>query len=147
MIRLKNLYALMAIVFVLLLIGITFATVIPSSCLSDCLISRDRPNVIMEIVAEDFVFRGNNPMLYAETGSKVKLIFRNEAHGIEHQLAIEGMGVETDVLRPGESREINFFVPLRDTVLTYSCYLHPAMKGKFVVGSSRIREQKNGINN
>ena len=128
---LKNLYALMAIVFALLLIGITFATVMPT---------RDRPNIIMEIVAEDFVFRGNNPMLYAESGSKVKLIFRNEAHGIEHQLAIEGMGVETDVLRPGESREINFFVPWRDTVLTYSCYLHPAMKGKFVVGSSRIRE-------
>ena len=128
----------MAIVIALLLIGITLATVMAM---------RDSPNVIMEVVAENFVFRGNNPTLYAESGSKVKLIFRNEAHGIEHQLAIEGMGVETDVLRTGESREINFFVPWRDTVLTYSCYLHPAMKGKFVVGSSRIREQKNGINN
>ena len=137
MVTLKNLYALIAIVFALLLIGITLSTVMAT---------RDSPNVIMEVVAENFVFRGNNPMLYAESGSKVKLIFRNEAHGIEHQLAIEGMGVETDVLRPGESREIHFFVPLRDTVLTYSCYLHPAMKGKFVVGSSRIREQKNGIN-
>ena len=137
MVILKNLYALMAIVFALLLIGITFATVMPS---------RDNPNVIMEIVAENFVFRGNNPTLYAEAGSKVNLTFRNAARGIEHQLAIEGLDVETDVLRPGESQEINFFVPLRDTVLTYSCYLHPTMKGKFVVGSSPIREQKNGIN-
>ena len=137
MTKLKNLYALMAIVFAMLLIGITFATVMPT---------RDRPNVIMEIVAENFVFRGNNPTLYTEPGSQVNLTFRNAARGIEHQLAIEGLDVETDVLRPGESQEINFFVPLRDTVFTYSCYLHPTMKGKFVVGSSPIREQKNGIN-
>ena len=134
---LKNLYVLIAIGFALLLIGITLATVMAT---------RDIPNVIMEVVAENFVFKGNNPTLYAEPGSKVKLIFRNEARGIEHQLAIEGMDVETDVLRPGESQEINFFVPLRDTVLTYSCYLHPTMKGKFVVTISRIGEQKNGIN-
>ena len=126
-----------AIVFALLSISITLAIVTAM---------RDSPNAIMEVVAENLVFRGNNPTLYAESGSKVKLIFRNEARGIEHQLAIEGMDVETDVLRPGESQEINFFVPLRDTVLTYSCYLHPTMKGKFVVTISQIREQKNGIN-
>ena len=137
LVTLKNLYALMAIVFALFLIGITLAAVMAM---------RDSPNVIMEVVAENFVFRGNNPTLYTEPGSQVNLIFRNEARGINHQLAIEGLDVETDVLRPGESQEINFFVPLRDTVFTYSCYLHPTMKGKFVVGSSPIREQKNGIN-
>ena len=137
MVILKNLYALMAIVFALVLIGITLATVMAM---------RDSPNVIMEVVAENFVFRGNNPTLYTEPGSRVNLTFRNAARGIEHQLTIEGLDVETDVLRPGESQEINFFVPLRDTVLTYSCYLHPTMKGKFVVTISRIREQKNGIN-
>ena len=126
MVILKNLYALMAIVFALVLIGITLATVMAM---------RDSPNVIMEVVAENFVFRGNNPTLYTEPGSKVKLIFRNEARGIEHHLGIEGLKVETDVLRPGEREEISFVVPLRDTVLTYSCYLHPAMKGKFVVGN------------
>ena len=134
---LKNSYALMAIVIALLLIGITFVTVMAT---------RDNPNVIIEVVAENLVFRGNNPTLYAEPGSKVSLIFRNEARGIEHHLAIEGLDVDTDVLRPGESQEINFSVPLRDTVLTYSCYLHPTMKGKFVVTISRIGEQKNGIN-
>ena len=126
MVILKNLYALMAIVFALVLIGITLATVMAA---------RDSPNVIMEVVAENFVFKGNNPTLYAESGSKVKLIFRNEARGIEHHLGIEGLKVETDVLRPGEREEISFVVPLRDTVLTYSCYLHPAMKGNFVVGN------------
>ena len=134
---LKNSYALMAIVFALLSIGITLATVMAM---------RDSPNVIMEVVAENFVFRGNNPTLYTEPGSQVNLIFRNAARGIEHQLTIEGLEVETDVLRPGESQEINFFVPLRDTVFTYSCYLHPTMKGNFVVTISQIREQKNGIN-
>ena len=101
LVTLKNLYALMAIVFALLLIGITLATVMGM---------RDSPTVIMEVVAENFVFKGNNPTLYAESGSKVKLIFRNEARGIEHQLAIEGLEVETDVLRPGESQEINWRV-------------------------------------
>ena len=134
---LKKLYPLIAIVFAMLLIGITLPTVMAM---------RDSPNVIMEVVAENFVFRGNNPTLYTEPGSQVNLIFRNAARGIEHQLTIEGLDVETDVLRPGESQEINFFVPLRDTVLTYSCYLHPTMKGKFVVTISQIREQKNGIN-
>ena len=113
-------------VFGLLLLGITLVAVEAR---------RDRPNTIIEVVAEDLVFRGNNPTLYAESGSKVKLIFRNEARGIEHHLGIEGLKVETDVLRPGEREEISFVVPLRDTVLTYSCYLHPAMKGNFVVGN------------
>ena len=113
-------------VFGLLLLGITLVAVEAR---------RDRPNTIIEVVAEDLVFRGNNPTLYAESGSKVKLIFRNEARGIEHHLGIEGFKVETDVLRPGEREEISFVVPLRDTVLTYSCYLHPIMKGKFVVGN------------
>ena len=129
MVILKKLYPLIAIVFAMLLIGITLPTVMAM---------RDSPNVIMEVVAENFVFRGNNPTLYADPGSKVNLIFRNEARGIVHQLAIEGLDVETDVLRPGDSQEINFFVPLRDTVLTYSCYLHSTMKGKFVVGSLHI---------
>ena len=115
-----------AIVFALLSIGITLAIVTAM---------RDSPNAIMEVVAENLVFRGNNPTLYAEPGSKVSLIFRNEALGIEHHLAIEGLDVATDVLRPGESQEINFSVPQRDTVLTYGCYLHPMMKGKFVIGS------------
>ena len=115
-----------AIVFALLSIGITLATVTAM---------RDSPNAIMEVVAENLVFRGNNPTLYAEPGSKVSLIFRNEALGIEHHLAIEGLDVATDVLRPGESQEINFSVPQRDTVLTYGCYLHPMMNGKFVIGS------------
>ena len=118
-----------AIVFALLSIGITLATVTAM---------RDSPNAIMEVVAENLVFRGNNPTLYAEPGSKVSLIFRNAARGIEHHLAIEGLDVDTDVLRPGESQEINFSVPLRDTVLTYSCYLHSTMKGKFVVGHDHI---------
>ena len=113
------------IVFALLLLGITLFAVAAM---------RDRPNAIMEVVAENFVFRGNNPTLYAEPGSKVNLIFRNEARGIEHHLVIEGLGVETAILRPGEREEISFSVPMQDTVLTYSCYLHPIMEGKFVVG-------------
>ncbi len=112
-------------VFALLLIGLTLVAVEAM---------RDRPKAIV-VVAEDLVFKGNNPTLYAEPGSKVKLIFRNEARGIEHHLVIEGLDVETDILQPGESEEIIFSVPVRDTVLTYSCYLHPAMKGKFVVGN------------
>ncbi len=114
------------IVFALLLIGITLVAVAAM---------RDRPNTILEVVAENFVFRGNNPTLYAKPGSKVKLIFRNEAHGIEHHLAIEGLDVDTDILRPGEREEIIFSVPPRDTILTYSCYLHPIMQGKFVIGN------------
>ena len=115
----------LVIVFGVLLVGITLVAVEGM---------RDKPDSVIEVVAEDLVFRGNNPTLYAESGSKVKLIFRNEARGIEHNLVIEGL-VETDILRPGEREEISFSVPLRDTVLTYSCYLHPIMKGKFVVGN------------
>ena len=112
--------------FALLLIGITLVAVEAMW---------DRPNVTFEVVAEDLVFRGNNPTLYARPGSKVKLIFRNESRGIEHHLAVEGLNVETDILLPGEREEISFSVPLRDTVLTYACMLHPMMKGKFVVGN------------
>ncbi len=114
------------IVFALLLIGITLVGVAGM---------RDRPNAILEVVAENFVFSGNNPTLYAKPGSKVKLIFRNESRGVEHNLAIEGLDVETEILRPGEREDIIFSVPPQDTILTYSCYLHPIMEGKFVVGN------------
>ena len=114
------------IVFALFLLGITLVVVEAM---------RDRPDAILEVVSENLVFRGNNPTLYAELGSKVKLIFRNESRGIEHNLAIEGLDVDTGILRPGERAEISFSVPLRDTVLAYSCMLHPVMKGKFVVGN------------
>ena len=55
-----------AIVFALLSIGITLAIVTAM---------RDSTNAIMEVVAENLVFRGNNPTLYAEPGSKVKFDF------------------------------------------------------------------------
>ena len=100
---------------------------------------KDSSTITIEVVAEDLVFRGNNPTLYAEPGSRVKLVFRNESSGIEHNFVIEGIGVETDILRPGEREEIIFTLPPRDTVLTYVCSLHPKMmRGIFVVGSPNI---------
>ena len=114
---------------------IVFALVLIGTTLFGVETIRDRPNAIIEVVADNLVFRGNNPTIFAEPGSKVKLIFRNESNGIEHDLAIEGLDVETGILRPGDREEITFSTPPRDTVLTYYCVLHPMMKGKFVVGN------------
>ncbi len=91
------------------------------------------PVVVLELVADDLVFRGDNPDISARAGSRVTLLFRNEADGVIHQLAIPGLDLETEILQPGDSAELRFKAPKESTVLTYSCELHALMKGRIVI--------------
>ena len=93
------------------------------------------PDVTLELVADDLVFRGDNPTLYVTTGAKVQLTLRNEADGVIHQLAIPELAVETRILQPYESQALQFRAPDLETTLTYTCQLHSLMAGKIVVAS------------
>jgi hypothetical protein len=94
---------------------------------------RRKPTTTLELVAEDLVFRGKNPTLYAKPGGKVRLVFRNEANGVVHQFSIDELSVETAILQPGTVEEICFPVPAQERVFTYTCKLHPIMTGRFVL--------------
>lgn len=97
------------------------------------LAAQKKPTTSLELVAEDLEFRGGNPTLYAKAGSKVRLVFRNEADGVVHQLAVEGLDVESSLLQPGTREEICFPAPSEERVLTYVCKLHPLMRGRLVI--------------
>lgn len=97
------------------------------------LAAQKKPITSLELIADDLEFRGENPTLSVRTGSRVRLLFRNEADGVIHQLTIEELGIESPVLQPGTMEEICFPAPSEERVLTYVCKLHPIMRGRIVV--------------
>ena len=90
---------------------------------------------VVTLVAVELVFRGDNPTLYVTAGSKVKLVFRNEADGVIHQVTLTDLDIETEILQPGESESICFRAPAAGGVLTYACTFHSLMTGQVVVRS------------
>lgn len=95
---------------------------------------------VITLVADELMFRGDNPTFYVDAGAKVKLVFRNEADGVIHQVTITDLNVGTEILQPGESEEICFRAPAIAGVLTYACTFHSLMTGQVVVGSAEGQE-------
>ncbi|MDA1192968.1 MAG: cupredoxin domain-containing protein, partial [Candidatus Poribacteria bacterium] len=78
-----------------------------ATALSGC----DQPDRTIVIVADDMEFRGGNPLLKANPGERVRLIFKNEAKGIIHEISIPQLKVKSERLMPGEEQVLNFIVP------------------------------------
>ena len=91
------------------------------------------PDVTLELIADDLVFRGDNPDICAPPGARVRVVFRNQADGVIHDLAIPELDVATGILSPGESADLDFTAPDSDVVLTYACKLHALMRGRILI--------------
>lgn len=65
----------------------------------------------------------------------MRLVFRNEARGMLHEVTVPDLGIKSSILEYGEEERLDFQAPAQDTVLTYVCDMHPMMKGKLVVGN------------
>ena len=68
-----------------------------------------------------------NPVLRLRAGERVRLVLRNEAPGLMHDVAIPAWGVATNPIPGGQSAAVTFVVPDGDGAVEYQCRPHAAM--------------------
>ena len=75
-----------------------------------------------------------NPTITVNGGQKITLVLRNDDPGMQHDLVIEGLNVQVDVVSFGETTRVSFTVPREPGSYVYLCSFHPrSMRGVFVV--------------
>jgi len=76
-----------------------------------------------------------NPVLTVTAGETVALELRNEdGPGILHDLAIDALGVATELLQPGQVGHVTFTAPSHPATLEYYCRPHAlVMRGTLAV--------------
>ena len=68
-----------------------------------------------------------NPPLAFRPGERVRLILKNEAPGMRHDVAIPAWSVAVDPIAFGERAEVTFTVPSDAAQVDYYCRPHAAM--------------------
>lgn len=68
-----------------------------------------------------------NPVLRLRAGERVRLVLRNEAAGLIHDLAIPAWGVATDSIPAGQITATTFVVPAEGVAVEYQCRPHATM--------------------
>jgi plastocyanin len=68
-----------------------------------------------------------NPVIQMRAGERVRLVLRNEAPGLLHDIVIPDLGVAIEQMRAGESRELTFTVPATPGRHEYRCRPHGEM--------------------
>lgn len=68
-----------------------------------------------------------NPPIQLRAGERVRLVLRNEAPGLLHDVVIPDFGVELEQMRAGETRELTFTVPAVAGQHEYRCRPHAEM--------------------
>lgn len=75
-----------------------------------------------------------NPTITVKTGQKITIVFRNDDPGMQHDLVIQGLHVQVEVVSCGETTRLTFTVPREPGEYVYLCSFHPRrMRGVFVV--------------
>lgn len=119
---------LAANVAVLLILAVAFGLLVPLSQ------ARTSPREIV-LVAKDMAFTvpyettevEANPTLILNRGERISILLRNEDPGMLHDFRIDALGLRIPKLAYGESGSVEFTVPNRTGVNTYSCSLHELM--------------------
>ena len=111
--------------------GVVFSSVVP-----------DGPGREITIVAKNMVFiiespesSGQaNPTITVTAGQKITIVFRNDDPGMQHDLVIEGLHIQVDVVSCGETTRLTFTAPREPSTSVYRCSFHPrSMRGVFIV--------------
>lgn len=68
-----------------------------------------------------------NPPISLRAGERIRLVLKNEAPGLLHDVVIPDLGVEIEQMRAGESRELTFTVPAAPGRHEYLCRPHAEM--------------------
>ena len=65
-----------------------------------------------------------NPVIQLRAGERVRLVLKNEAPGLLHDIVIPDLGIAFEQMRAGESRELTFTVPATPGPHEYRCRPH-----------------------
>ncbi len=68
-----------------------------------------------------------NPPISLRAGERIRLVLKNEAPGLLHDIVIPDLGVEIEQMRAGETREQIFTVPAAPGRHDYRCRPHAEM--------------------
>jgi plastocyanin len=68
-----------------------------------------------------------NPPIQLRAGERVRLVLKNEAPGLLHDLVIPELNVHIEELRAGESADVTFVVPDTPGQFEYRCQPHAEM--------------------
>jgi plastocyanin len=74
----------------------------------------------------------SNPTVRLRAGEHVRLVLKNEAAGLIHDLAIPDWHVTLKAVRAGETSSATFIVPDRTGQVEYRCQPHAAMMSGLV---------------
>jgi plastocyanin len=68
-----------------------------------------------------------NPVVRLRAGERVRLVLKNEAAGLVHDLVIPDWKVSLDAVAAGETASTTFTVPAETGPVAYRCQPHAAM--------------------
>jgi plastocyanin len=69
----------------------------------------------------------SNPTVRLRAGERVRLVLKNEASGLVHDLAIPEWNVTLAAVDAGETSSLTFRVPAKAGQVEYRCQPHAAM--------------------
>jgi plastocyanin len=73
-----------------------------------------------------------NPVIPVRAGERVRLVLRNEAPGLLHDIQIPAWHVKVAQIRAGQTAEVTFTVPKRLGRTEYRCQPHGELMKGFV---------------
>ena len=73
-----------------------------------------------------------NPVIQVRAGERVRLVLRNEAPGLLHDLEIPEWEMSIEQLRAGETGDVTFIVPDSPGRYMYRCRPHSGMMHSFI---------------
>ena len=73
-----------------------------------------------------------NPVLRFRSGERVRLVLRNEAAGLSHDVAIPAWNIAVDPIPSGQVASTTFTVPAASGRVEYRCRPHAAMMNGIV---------------
>ena len=73
-----------------------------------------------------------NPVIALRSGERVRLVLRNEAPGLLHDISIPAWNVQVAQIRAGQSADVTFTVPRDAGRHEYRCTPHAEMMKGFV---------------
>ncbi len=75
-----------------------------------------------------------NPTITVAAGERIRFVLRNETTGIDHDLAVDSLGVALSPIPAGQVASVDVDIPERPGSYEYQCRPHAVMmKGTLVI--------------
>ncbi len=73
-----------------------------------------------------------NPVIAVRAGERIRLVLKNEAPGLLHDIEIAAWDVQVNQIGAGETADVTFVVPNQPGRYEYRCRPHAEMMSGFI---------------